>query len=105
DRHFVMVGGLWIFFRDRFAGVLEEAGFPVESPRKGLGGVHPTNICNRGRSGTGAQLEISGGLRRTLRKDPEELRRFVELVRETLFQAEREEMAHPPSPWGPISIG
>ncbi|MCJ7627943.1 MAG: poly-gamma-glutamate hydrolase family protein [Longimicrobiales bacterium] len=89
DRHFVMVGGLWYSFRDRLVEALEEAGFPVESPREGLDGVNPTNICNRGRSGTGAQLEISGGLRRTLRKDPEEFRRFVALVRDTLFHAER----------------
>ena len=31
-----------------------------------LQGVHPENICNRGRRGCGAQLEISHGLRSSL---------------------------------------
>lgn len=93
DRSFVMVGGLWSFFRERLVRAFEEAGIPVEGPRKGLGGVNPKNICNRGLSGAGAQLEISGALRRALRKDPDELCRFVGLVREVLFQVERELMS------------
>ena len=90
DRSFVMVGGLWDSLRERLVEAFAEAGIAVESPRRGLGGVNPRNICNRGQSGAGVQLEISEGLRRALRKDPAELRRFVDLVRGALFQVESE---------------
>jgi len=90
DRSLVMVGGLWASCREGLGEAFEKAGDTVEGPRQGLGGVNPRNICNRGQSGTGAQLELSEGFRRALRKDPEELRRFVELVREVLFHTERE---------------
>ena len=91
DRSFVMVGGLWGTFRKRLAEAFTDAGISVEGPRQGLGGANPRNICNRGQSGAGGQLEISEGLRRALRKDQEGLRRFVELVRGVLFQVEHEE--------------
>ena len=90
DRSFVMVGGLWDSLRERLVETFAEAGISVEGPRRGLGGVNPRNICNRGQAGAGAQLELSEGLRRVLRKNPEELRQFVELVRGALFQVERE---------------
>ena len=90
DRSFVMVGGLWDSCREGLGEAFEKAGIAVVGPRHGLGGVNPGNICNRGQSGTGGQLELSEGLRRVLRKDPEELRRFIELVRGILFQVERE---------------
>lgn len=89
---FVMVGGLWSLFRKTLAGAFAEAGISVMGPRPGLGGVNPKNICNRGRSGFGGQLELSEGLRYSLRQDPEELRGFVELVRNVLFQVEKEMM-------------
>ena len=90
DRGFVMVGGLWRPFRRALVRAFEEAGIPVEGPREGLAGVNPRNICNCGQAGAGGQLEISGGLRRSLRQDPEELARFSEVVRGALFQVERE---------------
>ena len=90
DRSFVMVGGLWGTFRKRLAEAFTDAGISVEGPRQGLGGANPRNICNRGQSGAGGQLEISEGLRRALRVDQEGLRRFVELVRGVLFQVESE---------------
>jgi phage replication-related protein YjqB (UPF0714/DUF867 family) len=91
-RNFVMVGGLWEDFRQRMARAFVAAGFPVEGPREGLGGENPSNICNRARSGTGGQLEVSEGLRRTLRRDPAEFRRFVEVVRGTLDEVETQTM-------------
>jgi phage replication-related protein YjqB (UPF0714/DUF867 family) len=96
DRISVMVGGLWQPFRKRFVEAFEEAAILVEGPRHGLGGVNPGNICNRGQSGAGGQLEISEGLRRDLREDEGELRRFVELVRGVLFEVEREMIAGVP---------
>ena len=92
DRRFVMVGGLWEPFRHRLIEVFGEAEIPVESPRRGLQGANDRNICNRGQSGEGGQLEISEGLRRALREEPEELIRFVELIRGTLFEVEAEAM-------------
>jgi len=83
-REFVMVGGLWASFRERMTRALEEAGIRVQGPRRGLGGVHPRNLCNRGGAGRGGQLEISESLRQNLRNDPEAFHRFVELVRGVL---------------------
>ncbi len=93
DRSFIMVGGLWDALRERLVEAFSEAGVSVEGPRRGLGGVNPRNICNRGQSGTGVQLEISEGLRRALRRNPEELHHIVEVVRGTLFQVESEMIA------------
>ncbi|MGD2121806.1 MAG: poly-gamma-glutamate hydrolase family protein [Gemmatimonadota bacterium] len=94
---FVMVGGLWDAFRKRMTAAFREAGIRVERPRDGLGGVNPDNICNRGESGTGGQLEISEGLRESLRADPETFRSFVELVRGVLLNAEAAMMGRQPS--------
>jgi phage replication-related protein YjqB (UPF0714/DUF867 family) len=88
NREFVMVGGLWTAFRERVQTEFTQAGIPVEGPRDGLEGVNPGNICNRGQTGMGGQLEISEGLRRTLRTDPVELRAFVDLVRGVLTEME-----------------
>jgi phage replication-related protein YjqB (UPF0714/DUF867 family) len=42
-------------------------GFSVpEQVRPGLAGTNPFNICNRGRTGKGVQIEISRGLRRRM---------------------------------------
>lgn len=62
DASFAMVGGRWIELRNRLGLALEAAGFQVRDPRPGLRGENPRNICNRGRFGAGAQLEISEGL-------------------------------------------
>ena len=61
-----------------------------------LQGVDPRNLCNRGRTGAGVQLELSAGLRRTFfanltasgraRPTPE-LERFVHAVRAGLLSA------------------
>ena len=88
SREFVMVGGLWDQFRKGMVGALEGAGITVMEPREGLGGKNPLNVCNRGSSGVGGQLEISEGLRNNLRKNPDQLLLFVELVRGVLFEVE-----------------
>ena len=60
----ICVGG-----RDREGGrvfqrCLRQAGFKARScGRKGIAGRHPANLCNRGRSGRGVQLEIARDLR------------------------------------------
>jgi phage replication-related protein YjqB (UPF0714/DUF867 family) len=63
----VYLGGLNTSLKKEIYTKLTHAGFVVkESPRTALQGRNPTNICNRGASGAGVQLEISQGLRRKL---------------------------------------
>lgn len=67
DPPVVFVGGLDVPLRDGVAAALASAGFNVDrhaNPR--LQGRDPMNICNRGRSKAGVQLEISAGFRRKL---------------------------------------
>ncbi len=46
------------------AGALSQAGFSVTGHGdNGLRGISPENICNRGKSGKGVQLELARGLR------------------------------------------
>jgi len=47
-------------------------------------GTDPMNICNRGRSRQGVQLEISRKVRDLLRKDKDRLLVFVEAVRKAI---------------------
>ncbi len=47
---------------------LEVAGIPVADRNIKYQGLNPDNICNRGASGKGAQLEISRGLRDDINK-------------------------------------
>ena len=67
DEDAVYLGGLDTATRAEIRRVLCARRFhvlPQDDP--GLQGREPLNICNRGRSGAGVQLEIAHGLRRTL---------------------------------------
>ena len=80
------IGGLATF---RLAAVrkrLEASGFCFLDSTPGTAGRHPLNICNRGTSGRGVQLELSFGLRADLQKNPVRLRQFAEAVRSGLLQ-------------------
>jgi phage replication-related protein YjqB (UPF0714/DUF867 family) len=59
----VALGGLDHDLRQRLTGALSRAGIPVVPEPHRFPATHPQNICNRGRSGKGVQLEISGSLR------------------------------------------
>ena len=65
----VYTGGRYKQLRRHIDGALTDAGFSVGQHPK-LPGLHPTNICNRGRCGMGVQLEISAGLRHEIFGDP-----------------------------------
>ncbi|NNM06739.1 MAG: poly-gamma-glutamate hydrolase family protein [Gemmatimonadetes bacterium] len=93
SREFVMVGGLWGEFRERMVEGLKNAGIDVVEPREGLGGVNPRNICNLGSSRVGGQLELSEGLRQSLRRSPTQLFSFAGLVRSVLIETESELLA------------
>jgi phage replication-related protein YjqB (UPF0714/DUF867 family) len=90
---FVYVGGLHAALAARLAGALKEIGVEPRQDGQTYAGLQPDNICNRGRSGKGVQLEISEGLRRMMfrglkREEREEttpvFRKFVLTVRKTL---------------------
>jgi phage replication-related protein YjqB (UPF0714/DUF867 family) len=81
---FVMVGGLHISLRSEIKRRLEEAGFQTRPPTEGLQGIDPENICNRGKSRMGAQLEVSRKVRDSLRADKDRLQVFAEAVRKAI---------------------
>jgi phage replication-related protein YjqB (UPF0714/DUF867 family) len=66
----VWVGGRGLRRGDRLIDGLQEAGIPAQRcDRPGLRGLDPHNLCNRGRSSAGVQLEISFGLRQMMFTD------------------------------------
>lgn len=66
QKHQVEVGGLDTGLQQRLVSALTDAGFNAVVGSHGLAGVHPNNICNRGRTSMGVQLEISDALRKTM---------------------------------------
>ena len=67
----VWVGGRDRHRADRIIHVLQVNAIPAQRCRRpGLQGLHPGNICNRGSSGAGVQLELSAGLRQMLFRAP-----------------------------------
>jgi len=81
---FVMVGGLHDSLQLEIIQQLEAAGFQTREPAEGLMGTDPQNICNRGKSKQGVQLEISRKVRDLLRKDKNELQTFANAVRKAI---------------------
>jgi phage replication-related protein YjqB (UPF0714/DUF867 family) len=64
----VYVGGLNVKLGNQIIKSLAEAGFAAVRATVQFLGDQPENICNKGRSGGGVQLEISEGLRRSMFK-------------------------------------
>jgi phage replication-related protein YjqB (UPF0714/DUF867 family) len=81
---FVMAGGLHAHLRLEIERQLESAGFQTRPPTEGLMGTDPQNICNRGRSRQGVQLEVSRKVRDSLKNDGDRLRVFAEAVRRAI---------------------
>ncbi|WOI57471.1 poly-gamma-glutamate hydrolase family protein [Palleronia sp. LCG004] len=77
----VWLGGRAALLRDRIGASLREAGFEAELNTI-LPGTHETNICNRTRSRTGAQLELPRSLRRRLAEDRSDLRNFCSAIQD-----------------------
>jgi phage replication-related protein YjqB (UPF0714/DUF867 family) len=90
----VFLGGCDTQGVDLLRAVLGSQGFVVRCHKNhGLQGLDPSNICNRGRSRAGIQLELSYGLRRSLfhsllaagrKLQTKRFRRFVGVVREVI---------------------
>lgn len=67
----VYIGGRDEILGSRMTAALRKAGFDVRiHPRKDLQGLGRDNICNRGKSGVGVQLELSAGIRRACFASP-----------------------------------
>jgi phage replication-related protein YjqB (UPF0714/DUF867 family) len=81
---FVMVGGLHDGLRAEMEKQLETAGFKAYPPTEGLMGTDRMNICNRGRSKQGVQLEISRKVRDLFRTNKDELQTFANAVRKAI---------------------
>ena len=88
---FVMVGGLNDSLRIEVKRQLEVAGFQTRPPTEGLLGTDPQNICNRGKSRQGVQLEVSRKIRDLLRNDKGQLRIFSDAVRRAIQQDLKED--------------
>lgn len=62
-RPLVYTGGLDRELKTAVDGALRAGGVPVAAAPDGLRGLNPRNICNRGATRRGFQLEVSRGLR------------------------------------------
>jgi phage replication-related protein YjqB (UPF0714/DUF867 family) len=95
DGEGVFLGGLNIELARRIGGVLRVAGFAVSRhPDPDLQGTEPQNLCNRGISGRGLQLELSRTVRREMfsslsrsgRQHPtQKFHEFVDAIRAVLL--------------------
>jgi phage replication-related protein YjqB (UPF0714/DUF867 family) len=61
----VLLGGLDRKLKQRLASSLAAAGIARQADGHAFPATDPNNICNRGRTRRGVQLEISGSLRRS----------------------------------------
>ncbi|MGM0424676.1 MAG: poly-gamma-glutamate hydrolase family protein [Thermodesulfobacteriota bacterium] len=94
-RRQIFLGGLDKDTREKLDHTLKSYGFPIKPLTiPGLRGCRTKNICNRGCSGAGVQLEISNGLRATffssltsegLTQTTPEFDRFVTAVRQAVL--------------------
>ena len=82
----VWLGGRDETLRDAVGDALRAAGFEA-ALNTALPGVHPSNICNRTRSGTGVQLELPRSLRRNLAEDGRMMARFSTALRAAISAA------------------
>jgi len=64
----IIVGGLHDELRFCVMNALVKEGFKAYLAGRDYAGTQPQNVCNRGRSGRGIQLEVSADLRRTMFK-------------------------------------
>jgi phage replication-related protein YjqB (UPF0714/DUF867 family) len=95
----VYIGGLDTRLKMQIIGALRHAGFDAKEDTSNHSGNHPQNICNRGISRRGLQLEITEALRRAMFKGLKRCERrtttpqfdkFVAAVREVLLKLEQE---------------
>lgn len=81
----VYLGGLDDSLKQQVEQFLEAAGFTT-GIEANLQGKQPNNICNRGKTKQGVQLEITRKLRDNLLDNQEDFNRFVSALRNALSQ-------------------
>lgn len=79
---FVYLGGLDIELKKKIVNELQDRGIQAATEHPKFLGSHPNNICNRGATGKGVQLEIT----RDLRDDLEKVRVIAQAVQKALWQ-------------------
>lgn len=85
DARSLQVGGRDEALRSRVHEALQGAGFDSKVVTDGAyGGVEPENICNRGSTRAGVQIEIHAGLRLMMKGDAAAFNKFVAAVRSAL---------------------
>lgn len=85
DGEDIEVGGRDTDLRGRIDALLTAEGFASRVVTKGpYAATSPSNICNRGRTGAGAQIEIRRGLRDRLCDDPPLLVKFTRAIRQAI---------------------
>ena len=93
DPETVSVGGLDVGLGKAIASSLREAGFVVAPAVAGLAATDQNNICNRGKSGLGVQLELPRSLRDQLVHDEAKLESFADAIRAAI---KHQSLPHPP---------
>ena len=85
QRKAVEVGGRDETLRNEICENLKAAGFETKVVTTGNhAAISPDNICNKGRRGTGVQLEITRGLRDALLNGTEDLSAFAKAVQRAI---------------------
>lgn len=83
------LGGLDLSLRQNIIYYLQKAGFNVQIAPSRLRGEQPDNICNRGRTSAGVQLELTTSLRDLIRLDDRQQKnspfpQYIQAVRKAL---------------------
>jgi len=95
------VGGLHTELRQRIVEAISVAGFRAIPDNTHHAGNSPRNLCNRGKTGLGVQLELSHGLRRRMfaglsresrRHTTQEFVAFTAALRQALLTFDRSEV-------------
>lgn len=81
DGETTWVGGLDLGRKQKTVDELQQAGFKAIVADVSMRGLEPNNICNRGRSGEGVQLEIPKSLRDQLVADGGLMQSYADAVR------------------------
>jgi phage replication-related protein YjqB (UPF0714/DUF867 family) len=84
ENSFVMVGGLEDLLISNIKNSLNKNNFNIIESENGLSGVSSENVCNKGVSKKGVQLELSHKLRIDLLNDKNLMNLFVDSIRNCL---------------------
>lgn len=84
DAETIWMGGRDTVSRHAIGEALTQAGFKIDDDPPKFRGREISNICNRGKTGAGVQLEIPSTLRTTFTAQPQERLRLVNAVRAAL---------------------